>query len=174
MILGCRRFSNYWWATVILLGGISFILAGFSSYTDLRILPFNELSKISFVPQGVIMVFYGTLATLLSLFLWLTIIWNIGAGYNEFNNEEGIVTIFRLGFPGKNRSLLLQYSTQDIQAIQVKTKEGLASKKEIYLKIKDNRKIPLTCASQPILLSDLEDRAATLAKFLGVVLESAE
>ena len=66
-ILGSRRLSNYWWATIIFLGGLSFILVGFSSYTNFEILPFSNSSEISFVPQGAIMMFYGTLAISLAL-----------------------------------------------------------------------------------------------------------
>ena len=170
-ILGSRRFSNYWWATIIFLGGLSFSLVGVSSYINFNIIPFTTSSSIKFIPQGAVMTFYGVLAVCLSLFLWLTIFWNVGAGYNEFNNQEGTIVIFRLGFPGKNRSLRLTYRIQDIQAITVDIKEGLSPKREIYLKTKDNRLIPLTRVGQPLLLSEIEYQATELAKFLGVVLE---
>nr|YP_010728640.1 photosystem I assembly protein Ycf4 [Phymatolithon calcareum]WEA76927.1 photosystem I assembly protein Ycf4 [Phymatolithon calcareum] len=174
IILGSRRLSNYWWATIIFLGGISFFLVGMSSYFNLEILPFAKASGILFIPQGAIMIFYGTLATALSIFLWLTILWNVGAGYNEFNNDKGIITIFRLGFPGRNRSLSLTYRIQDIQAIRINIQDGLTPKREIYLKIKDSREIPLTRVGQPLLLSEIEEQASELAKFLGVVLEGIE
>lgn len=171
IILGSRRFSNYWWATVIFLGGLSFALVGVSSYIQSNLLPFTDYSNIVFVPQGAIMIFYGTLAICLSLFLWLTILWNIGSGYNEFNNKLGLITVFRLGFPGKNRSLKLTYRIQDIQAITIEIEEGLSPKREIYLKTKDKRLIPLTRVGEPLLLSDIENQATELARFLGVVLE---
>lgn len=174
IILGSRRLSNYWWASTILLGSLSFLLVGLSSYTNLQIFPFTNSFGISFMPQGAIMVFYGTLGVSISCFLWLTIIWNVGSGYNEFNNDKGIITIFRMGFPGKNRSLLLQYNINEIQAIKVDIKEGLNPKREIYLKTKDYREIPLTRVGQPLLLSEIEYRATELAKFLGVVLEGIE
>lgn len=174
LILGSRRFSNYWWATLIFLGGLSFTLVGLSSYIQFNILPFNDSLKVVFIPQGAIMTFYGTLAVCLSLFLWFTILWNVGAGYNEYNNKIGTITIFRLGFPGKNRSLSLTYRIQDIQAITIDIKEGLSPKREIYLKTKDNRRIPLTSVGQPLLLSDIEHQATELARFLGVVLEGTE
>lgn len=174
IILGSRRFSNYWWATTILLGSIAFVLVGLSSYSNLQVLPFTKSLDISFMPQGAIMVFYGTLGISISSFLWLTIIWNVGSGYNEFNNEEGIITIFRMGFPGKNRSLLLKYNINEIQSVKVHIKEGLNPKREIYLKTKDYREIPLTRVGQPLLLSDIEYKATELAKFLGVVLEGIE
>nr|YP_009295804.1 photosystem I assembly protein Ycf4 [Schimmelmannia schousboei]AOM64739.1 photosystem I assembly protein Ycf4 [Schimmelmannia schousboei] len=170
-ILGSRRISNYWWATAIFLGGLGFFLAGLSSYLKTELLPFTQSSAIVFLPQGIIMTFYGTIAILISLFLWLTIIWNVGSGYNEFNNDQGIITIFRLGFPGKNRILKLQYSINDIQAIKVNIQDGLTSKREIYLKTKDKREIPLTRIGQPLLLSEIEEQASSLAQFLGVILE---
>ena len=38
-ILGSRRFSNYFWAIFLFLGGLSFLLAGISSYFDTNFLP---------------------------------------------------------------------------------------------------------------------------------------
>jgi uncharacterized membrane protein len=32
LVLGSRRFSNYWWATIVSLGATGFFLAGLSSY----------------------------------------------------------------------------------------------------------------------------------------------
>lgn len=173
LILGSRRFSNYWWATIIFFGGLSFTFAGILSYIKWHFLP-TDFSNIAFIPQGAIMTFYGTLAVCLSLFLWFTIFWNIGAGYNEFNNEVGTITIFRQGFPGKNRFLKLTYRIQDIKAITVDIREGISPKREIYLKTKDNKRIPLTRVGQPLLLSDIESQATELARFLGVVLEGLE
>ena len=92
----------------------------------------------------------------------------------SINNDLGLITIFRHGFPGKNRSLTLTYRTQDIQAIKVDIKEGITPKREIYLKTKDNRHIPLTRVGEPLLLADIESKATELARFLGVVLEGLE
>lgn len=170
-ILGSRRFSNYWWATTILLGGLSFLIVGLASYMKIEIYPFTKNLEIMFIPQGIIMIFYGTIGVFLSLFLWLTIFWNVGAGYNEFNHEKGLIKIFRLGFPGKNRKLYLEYKIKEIQAISILIKEGINPKREIYLKTKDNKAIPLTSVGQPLLLSEIEKRAIELAQFLEVVLE---
>nr|QCI05162.1 photosystem I assembly protein Ycf4 [Centroceras clavulatum] len=170
-IVGSRRFSNYWWATVILLGGLGFFLVGISSYLEKQLTPFLSFNNLAFLPQGVIMTFYGIAGIIVSLFLWLTIIWNVGSGYNEFNNENRLITIFRLGFPGKNRILKLQYSIDDIKSIKISINDGLTPKREIYLRMKDLREIPLTSVGQPLLLSEVEEQASSLAKFLGVVLE---
>nr|WCH56302.1 photosystem I assembly protein ycf4 [Hypnea sp.] len=173
-IIGSRRFSNYWWAICILLGGFGFFLVGLSSYLKIELLPFTKCSELLFIPQGIIMTFYGTIAIFISIFLWLSIIWNIGGGYNEFNNAKGEITIFRLGFPGKNRILRLNYKINDIQAIKVNIQEGITPKREIYLKTKDNREIPLTAVGQPLLLSEIEEKATFLAQFLGVILEGMD
>lgn len=173
-ILGSRRLSNYCWAVIITAGGISFFIVGISSYFHQNILPFLHSENIIFVPQGVVMVFYGTLAICLSMFLWLTIVWNVGAGYNRFDVKTGTITIFRLGFPGKNRYLSLKYRIQDVRSIKVFIQEGLNPKREIYLKIKDSREIPLMSVGQPLLLSDLENKATELAKLLGISVEGTD
>lgn len=170
-ILGSRRFSNYWWSTVIFIGGLIFFLVGISSYFEKSLIPLIYSNGLVFLPQGIIMTFYGTIAMIISVFLWYTIILNIGSGYNEFNNEKGIITIFRLGFPGKNRILKLQYKVEQISSIKLFVKEGLSPKREIYLKMKDNREIPLTKVGSPLPLSIIEAEAIELAKFLGVRVE---
>nr|YP_009315324.1 Photosystem I assembly protein Ycf4 [Yamadaella caenomyce]SCW23779.1 Photosystem I assembly protein Ycf4 [Yamadaella caenomyce] len=170
-IQGSRRFSNYWWASLILLGGSGFLLAGLSSYLGKNLLPFTSSSELLFIPQGLIMTFYGTTAVLLSVFLWLTIIWDVGSGYNEFDTRTGLVTIFRFGFPGKNRTVCLKYPIKEVQSIKVVINDGLTPKREIYLKTKDNREIPLTRVGEPLLLSDVEEKATEIARLLGVVLE---
>eukprot|EP01026_Neomeris_dumetosa_P005673 TRINITY_DN1165_c0_g2_i13.p9 TRINITY_DN1165_c0_g2~~TRINITY_DN1165_c0_g2_i13.p9 ORF type:complete len:127 (-),score=4.19 TRINITY_DN1165_c0_g2_i13:1594-1974(-) len=45
-ILGSRRFSNFFWATLILLSSISFILTGISSYLNFNILPFIHSESV--------------------------------------------------------------------------------------------------------------------------------
>jgi hypothetical protein len=63
----------------------------------------SDTSEIIFIPQGVAMLFYGTGALGLAIYIILTILWNIGSGYNEFSKVEQIARIVRVGFPGKNR-----------------------------------------------------------------------
>nr|SCW22962.1 Photosystem I assembly protein Ycf4 [Nemalion sp. H.1444] len=171
IIQGSRRFSNYWWALSILGGGTGFLLAGLSSYSGVNLLPFTRASQLIFIPQGLVMTFYGTAALFLSMFLWLTILWNVGGGYNRFDTGSGIVTIFRFGFPGKNRTVCLKYPIQEVKSIKVIIKEGLTPKREIYLKTRDDREIPLTRVGEPLLLSEIEEQATELARLLGVVLE---
>nr|YP_009296758.1 photosystem I assembly protein Ycf4 [Bangiopsis subsimplex]AOM66101.1 photosystem I assembly protein Ycf4 [Bangiopsis subsimplex] len=172
VIQGSRRFSNYWWATVILLGGIGFVLSGLSSYTKINLIPFAQPTELLFIPQGIIMTFYGTIGLYIGIFLWLTIIWDIGSGYNEFNKQSGDICIYRKGFPGKNRQITLNYRFKDVQSIIIDIKEGLNPKRQIYLKLKNRTEIPLTRVGQPLSLSEIEIQAIELAKFLGVIIEN--
>jgi hypothetical protein len=170
-VLGARRLSNYFWAIVVALGGTGFLLASISSYLKKNLLPFSDPTQLVFVPQGLAMGFYGVAALLLSLFLWLSILWDIGGGYNEFNRDQGKVTVFRWGYPGKNREIEITCPIADIQAIKVDLREGLNPKRSLYLKVKGRREIPLTRVGQPLPLSELENQGAELARFLSVPLE---
>nr|YP_009297759.1 photosystem I assembly protein Ycf4 [Kumanoa americana]AOM67493.1 photosystem I assembly protein Ycf4 [Kumanoa americana] len=170
-IAGSRRFSNYWWATTIFVGGLFFFLAGISSYLNTNLFFFTSSSDLLFIPQGIVMTFYGTVAIFISLFLWFTIILNVGGGYNKFDLQKGLIIIFRQGFPGKNRNIYLKYTIDEIQAIKVNIKDGLTPKREILLKTKDKREIPLTRVGEPLILSEVEEKATELAKFLGVIVE---
>jgi hypothetical protein len=170
-VIGSRRFSNYWWAFVILFGAIGFLLTGLSSYLGFNILPFIHSESILFFPQGLVMCFYGFLGLIFSIYLWLTILWSVGGGFNEFNKKEGIVRIFRWGFPGRNRRIDLCYSLKDIEAIRVELKEGFNPRRTIYIRVKGKKDIPLTRIGQPMTLEEIEQQAAELARFLQVSLE---
>jgi|TARA_B110000240_G_scaffold169246_1_gene192094 hypothetical protein len=172
VIIGSRRFSNYFWAIFLLLGGLGFLLAGISSYFSKNFLPFSNPSELVFIPQGLVMMFYGTLSFGLSTYILFTIILDIGSGYNEYNKLENLVKIVRKGFPGKNRQVLLTYPLANIRAIGIKITEGLNPTRSIYLCLKDERNIPLTPVQQPTSISDLEEEAADLAKFLDLKLEN--
>ena len=171
-IIGSRRFSNYFWAFLLFIGGFSFLLAGLSSYLKINLLPFANTVELVFIPQGIVMMFYGTLSLSISIYTLLTVVWDIGSGYNEYNKIENLVKIVRRGFPGKNREILLTYPLNNIRAIGIKISEGLNPKRVIYLCLKDERKIPLTPVEQPSTISNLEENAADLAKFLDLKLEN--
>lgn len=152
-IVGERRMSNFWWASVIFLGGFGFLLTGISSYIKYNILASAyqiiqganyasqsspETESLVFFPQGLLMCFYGSLGVLLSLYWWLLIYWNVGGGFNEFNKKEGFMRIFRWGYPGKNRRIDLVYPLKDIEAIRVEFKQSqgfLASEQTIYVRL---------------------------------------
>ena len=171
-IIGSRRFSNYFWSFVLLVGGLSFLLAGISSYLKINLLPFTNPTELVFIPQGLVMMFYGTLSLTISLYIIITVLLDIGSGYNEYNKIENLVKIIRKGFPGKNREILLTYSFSNIRAIGIKITEGLNPTRSIYLCLKDERNIPLTPVQEPVSISDLEEEASNLAKFLDLKLEN--
>jgi len=172
LILGSQRISNYFWLAISFLGGIGFFLAGLSSYLQTQILPFTRIDNISFIPQGIVMTFYGSVGLLLSLFLLLNILFNVGGGYNKYDKNLGKIEIFRLGFPIRNREIYLAYDFKDIRSIKLSIQEGLNPKREIYLCTKDQRQIPLTRVGEPLLLSSIEEEAVDLSLFLNVPLEN--
>ena len=171
-IVGSRRFSNYFWSFFLFLGGLGFLLAGMSSYFKINFLPFTNSTELVFIPQGLVMMFYGSLSLALGTYITFTILLDIGSGYNEYNKLENIVKIVRKGFPGKNREILLTYPLSNVRAIGIKITEGLNPTRSIYLCLKDERNIPLTPVQEPTAISNLEKEAAELAKFLELKLEN--
>jgi hypothetical protein len=171
-ITGSRRFSNYFWSFFLFAGGFGFLLAGISSYFKTNLLPFADTSELVFIPQGIVMMFYGTLSLGFSLYIFTTILLDIGSGYNEYNKVENLVKIIRRGFPGKNREILLTYPLENVRSIGIKITEGLNPTRSIYLCLKDERNIPLTPVQEPTAISNLEEEAADLAKFLDLKLEN--
>nr|YP_010563855.1 hypothetical chloroplast RF4 [Coelastrum microporum]UWM13108.1 hypothetical chloroplast RF4 [Coelastrum microporum] len=196
-IVGERRFSNYWWATVIFIGSLGFLGTGISSYISTtisstpmvsnaneilngvpffssipqKILASSPNGTIHFFPQGLLMFFYGSLGFLLSLYWWFLIFWNVGGGFNEFNKKDNFIRIFRWGYPGKNRKIDLYYTLKDVESIRVEIQQGLDSQRTIFLKFKGNREIPITGIGQPLTLQEIEKQASELANFLQVSLE---
>jgi hypothetical protein len=195
-IVGERRFSNYWWATVICIGSIGFFVTGISSYFQTssslndpnafgsffqNFPQFSGFASASgevstsqplhFFPQGLLMCFYGSLGFLLSIYWWFLIFWNVGGGFNEFNKKENFIRIFRWGYPGKNRKIDLYYTLKDVESIRVEIQQGFDSQRTIYLKLKGNREIPITGIGQPLTLQEIEKQASELANFLQVSLE---
>jgi hypothetical protein len=171
-IVGARRASNYLWASVVTIGAVGFFLASLSSYTQRNFLaPISDGTTINFQPNGLVMGLYGVAGILLATYLWLTVLWNLGGGYNEFDKQTGRFTVFRWGFPGKNRQISLETPLEDIQAVKVVLMEGINPKRSLYVRVKGMRDVPLTRVGQPISLAQLEDQAAALVRFLGVPLE---
>nr|YP_010732198.1 hypothetical chloroplast RF4 [Calidiella yingdensis]WDY13112.1 hypothetical chloroplast RF4 [Calidiella yingdensis] len=173
LITGSQRLSNYWWASIILLGGSAFLLTGFASFLKTSFFLFNQSETISFFPQGLVMCFYGCLGLLFGIYLWCTIFWKVGNGFNEFNKKEGLVRIFRWGLPGRDRRIDLTYKLDQVEGVRVQLKEGINPKRTISLKIKGKGNIPLTRIGQPIALQDIETEASELAQFLQVGLETS-
>ena len=170
-VLGSRRMSNYFWAVIVTMGGVGFLLSGLSSYLKVNLLFVSDTSNLQFVPQGVALTFYGVAGSLLAIYLWLVILWDVGGGYNQFDKTTGKATISRSGFPGKNRNVEVNIPLEDIQSVRAEIREGLNPKRVLYLRAKKRREIPLTRVGEPIALATLENQGAELAKFLQVPLE---
>ena len=154
------------------MGGLGFLLAGISSYFKINLLPFANPTELVFIPQGLVMMFYGTLSLGISIYITITVLLDVGSGYNEYNKIENLVKIVRRGFPGKNREILLTYPLSNVRSIGIKITEGLNSTRSIYLCLKDERTIPLSPVQEPTAISKLEEEAADLAKFLDLKLEN--
>nr|WGO61174.1 photosystem I assembly protein Ycf4 [Aneura pinguis]WGO61260.1 photosystem I assembly protein Ycf4 [Aneura pinguis]WGO61346.1 photosystem I assembly protein Ycf4 [Aneura pinguis] len=171
-IKGSRRFSNLCWALILFLGAISFSCVGFSSYLRGDIIPFPSSEQILFIPQGLVMYLYGIAGLFISLYLWCTIWWNVGSGYNKFDRRKEIFSLFRWGFPGKNRRILMQISIMDIQAIRIEVREGFLSHGILYMRMKGRRDIPLSRIEEYPTLEAMETEAAKLAHFSNISIES--
>lgn len=167
-IIGSRRIENYVWIVLLTIGGVGFLLASCSSYFKVNLLPFANPVELDFIPQGILMLVYGSGAVLVSIYLILIIFWDVGGGYNEFDLSSSTIRLVRRGFPGNNRNILLSYPINEIKSIEVEIKEGINPKRAIYLVTIDKRRIPLTGVGEPMPLFTLEEKATTLAKFLNI------
>jgi hypothetical protein len=169
---GSRRLSNIFWAITVSLGGFGFFLTGLSSFFGKNLLIFSDSTEISFVPQGIVLLFYGTVGSILGIFLILTVYWNVGSGYNEFNRDRQKIRLYRKGFPGRNRELTFTFSFEEIKSIKMRIKEGINPKRQLLLCLNDSREIPLTGIDQQVALNKIENEAIEIAKFLNVFLET--
>ncbi|ESQ45942.1 hypothetical protein EUTSA_v10010960mg [Eutrema salsugineum] len=159
-ITGSRKTSNFCWAFILFLGSLGFLLVGISSYL-----------ANPFFPQGIVMSFNGIAGLFISCYLWCTIFWNMGSGYDIFDRKEGIVRIFRWGFPGKSRRIFLRFLMKDIQFIRIEVKEGVSARRVLYMEIRGQGAIPLIRTDENFTTREIEQKAAELAYFLRVPIE---
>nr|QEJ85724.1 Ycf4 [Hydrostachys sp. CF-2019] len=171
LITGSRKPSNFCWAFILFLGSLGFLLVGTSSYIGKSLISFFPAPQILFFPQGIVMSFYGIAGLFISSYLWATIFWNVGSGYDRFDKKEGIVCIFRWGFPGKNRRIFLRFFMKDIQSIRIEIKEGIYNRRVLYMDIRGQGDIPLTRTDENLTPVEIEQKAAELAYFLRVPIE---
>lgn len=171
-ITGARNIRSIVIFIILIIGGLGFFLSGLSSFLGKNLILITDTSEIKFIPQGIALLFYGTGALGLSFYLFLTILWNLGSGYNEFSKKEKIVRIIRLGFPGKNRTIFLSYEFQNIQKLKFLIKQGLNPRCNILLVLKDKREIPLFPAQFLLNPLETEKKAIQLSKFLETPLEN--
>jgi hypothetical protein len=102
----------------------------------------------------------------------LKIFWNVGSGYNEYNQTTQKVKIYRKGFPGKNRELSFTFNFEEIKSIKLRIKDGLNPKRQLLLCLVDSREIPLTGIEELQALNKIENEAIAIAKHLNVLLET--
>nr|YP_009484625.1 photosystem I assembly protein ycf4 [Fagopyrum luojishanense]YP_010144351.1 photosystem I assembly protein Ycf4 [Fagopyrum leptopodum]YP_010940897.1 photosystem I assembly protein Ycf4 [Fagopyrum gracilipes]UFZ13482.1 photosystem I assembly protein Ycf4 [Fagopyrum longistylum]ARD73490.1 photosystem I assembly protein ycf4 [Fagopyrum luojishanense]QQL92669.1 photosystem I assembly protein Ycf4 [Fagopyrum leptopodum]QQL92754.1 photosystem I assembly protein Ycf4 [Fagopyrum leptopodum]WLS504 len=171
LIRGSRKTSNLCWAFILFLGSLGFLLVGTSSYLGRNLISLFPSQQIFFFPQGIVMSFYGIAGLFISSYLWSTISWNVGSGYDLFDKKEGIICIFRWGFPGKNRRIFLRFLINDIQSIRIELKEGISPRRVLYLEIRGQGAIPLTRTDENLTPREMEQKAAELAYFLRVPIE---
>ena len=171
-ITGSRQLSNIFWAIAVTIGGYGFFLTGLSSYFKVNFLLFSDVKELTFVPQGITLLFYGSVGLILGIFLCLTILWDVGSGYNEYNKKLKKVFLYRQGFPGANRTFATSLSFDEIRSIKVRVKEGLNPVRQLILCLKDRREIPLSGINRPISLSTIENEAVRLAQYLNIYLET--
>ena len=65
-VVGAKRFSNYFWASVVTAGASGFLITGASAYFKHNLVFFSDASDIEFFPQGLVMSFYGIAGLLLA------------------------------------------------------------------------------------------------------------
>uniref|UniRef100_A0A6N2NIH9 Photosystem I assembly protein Ycf4 n=1 Tax=Salix viminalis TaxID=40686 RepID=A0A6N2NIH9_SALVM len=126
-----------------------------NNYLDRNLISLFPSQEIIFFPQGIVMSFYGLAGLFISSYLWCTISWNVGSGYDRFDRKEGIV---------KNRRILLRFFMKDIQSIRIEVKEGFNARRRPGA-------IPLTRTDENLTPREIEQKAAELAYFLRVPIE---
>ena len=171
-IVGARNLRTILTMLILFLAGLGFFLAGLSSYFNTNLLFLTDTSNITFVPQGIALLFYGTGALGIAAYVFLTLLWDVGSGYNEFSKQDKVVRIVRVGFPGKNRKIFLSYDFQNVKGLKFLIKQGLNPRCNVLLVLKDKREIPLFPAQFLLNPNETEKKAIELSNFLEVPVES--
>jgi len=133
------------------------------------------IPDIQFIPQGFIICFYGSLVFRLGLSLFFVIILSIGTGFNEYNKKTKQITIFRWGFPGKNRRFKLSYLLTEIEFLILESQNRFLDANNFYLYL-------ILINKQKVLLikfnifnintiEEVEYFSADLAQFLKIPLK---
>jgi len=156
---------------------LGFLASGFPSYfvySKIAISVFNT-TNIEFIPQGILLFFYGPCAILLSVLISIFVNLDIGSGTNIYDLETEVIRIARKGFLKFRRKLSLVQSNiylvhpfSQILNVELEITNRLNPKRVIYLCLKDNRRIRLTPSNQIDDLIFLEKRAIFIAKLLKI------
>ena len=167
-VTGARRWSNLVVAVAVTLGGTGFLLASLSSRLGRNLLPMLHASDLSWIPQGIVMGFYGFCALALASYLWVVISVDLGSGINRFDKKSGNALIQRHGL---RRLIEVEIPLRDIQAVRLEVRDGISPLRRLALRVQGRRDLPLNRIGEPQPLAELELSGATLARFLGVPLE---
>lgn len=170
-VRGSRTIANLCWASILICGAAGFLLVGISSCIGRDLIPGLASEQIVFIPQGIVMSFYGIAGLFLGFYLLCTVLWNVGSGYNIFNKQEGILSIFRWGFPGTSRRIRINLPLKDIEAVGLDVREGPYPRRSLYLRVRGRQNIPLNRIDEDFTLGGMEEEAAELARFLRVSVE---
>ncbi len=166
-IIGSRNYKTISVMLLLFMGGGSFFFVGIESYFKVF-----DFSSIQYIPQGILMLFYGTLALIFASYLLLTLIWDVGSGYNQIFKEEQIIYMVRKNFPGKNNFYFFSYPFKIIKQIKLLKKDGLNPRINILLVLKDKREIPLYPPQYSLKLTEMEKKAINLSSILKVPVET--
>ena len=78
----------------LILKNLIFFLAGLSSYLDINLLIVTDTSTISFVPQGIALLFYGTGGIGIAVYLFLTIFGILEVGTMNLYLKKVLFVLF--------------------------------------------------------------------------------
>ncbi|KAL4193024.1 hypothetical protein AMTRI_Chr06g197330 [Amborella trichopoda] len=117
------------------------------------------------------MSFYGITRKFISSYLWCTILWNVGSGYDGFDRKEEIICIFHWGFPGRNRRIFFRFLVRHIRSIKMEVEEGICPRHVLSIEIRSQGSTSLTRTDENFTLGEIEQKAAELAYFLHVPIE---
>lgn len=166
-ILGARTKSNSLWTLVLGIGSLGFMITGLGSYP---LNPWGIVSDFAFIPQGLVMSFYGFAGWMLASYLACTMAWNVGAGYNEIDYGRGVIIVFRWGFPGSNRRLRFRVLLRDVEAVVVCAQKSWWARPKVFLQLHNGQRCPWELEPSTASIDRWEGEAASLAHALRVPL----
>ena len=103
-IISSKHRENTLLSNLLSIVGVGYFLTGVSSFYNTNYLLLPGCETISFIPQGIVMVFYGTVGIFLGMFLnFLVLCFKIGFGVNVYNQKREMIIISRRLFPKFNR-----------------------------------------------------------------------
>lgn len=173
-IQGARNWSNIFLATLLSLGSLGFLGTGIISYLKDNNLDSTNFNTLPFIPQGLVMCFYGIAGIFMGGYLWWTIFFNVGSGYNEIDLDQGMIILFRWGFPGNNRKIRVRCLIRDIESIKITSQSALGKLDTIALCIQGTTELPFDSRLNAGNTNIIEQEAARLAQYLQVPLETKE